>query len=141
MRYEEFVRYVEAMAADGLGQEGAERAIAATLTTLARCLPGREARDLAAQLPPELQAHLAGGPARPQAITVGAFLQHVAEREDASPSQALHHVRAVMDALAEAVTGHELRRVRDRLPEEFETLFVPPAAAGWPQTHRHRPHP
>jgi uncharacterized protein (DUF2267 family) len=141
MRYEEFVRYVERVAADGLDQESAERAIAATLTVLAECLPGREARDLAAQLPSKLQARLTGAPARGQAVTVDAFLRRVGEREGVSPSQALHHVRAVMEALAEAVTGHVLQRVRARLPDGFETLFVPPAAVGWPQTHRHRPHP
>jgi hypothetical protein len=48
--------------------------------------------------------------------------------------------RTLPDAPTEAVTGRELRRVREHLPDEFETLFRPPAAAGWPQTHRHRPH-
>jgi uncharacterized protein (DUF2267 family) len=77
---------------------------------------------------------------QPQAISLQELLRRVADREDVSPSEALHHARAVMDALAEAVTGRELRRVREHLPDEFETLFRPPPAAGWPQTHRHRPH-
>jgi uncharacterized protein (DUF2267 family) len=141
MRYEQFVRYVERVAADGLDQDRAERAIAATLTTLAECLPRSAARDLAAQLPPALQAPLSGGPNWPQPIAVGEFLGRVADREQVSRSEALDHVRAVLDALTEAVTGHELQRVRDCLPDDYETLFVRPAAAGWPQTHRHRPHP
>lgn len=141
MHHDEFVRYVERVVAGGLGAEGAKRAIAATLTTLAECLPSGEAHDLAAQLPLQLQTPLAAVPAQPQTISVEEFLRRVAARERVSPSEALHHVRAVLDALAEAVTGHELHHVREHLPDEFETLFVPPAAAGWPETHRHRPHP
>ena len=33
--------------------------------------------------------------------------------------------RAVMDALTEAVSGRKLRRVREHLPDELETLFGP----------------
>jgi len=141
MRYEDFVRHVERVASARLDSQSAERVIAATLTTLGECLPSKAARDLAAQLPGRLQAPLTAAATRPEAISVEEFLRRLAERAEVSPSEALHHARAVMDALAEAVTGHELEHVRDQLPEDLRTLFAPPAAAGWPDTHRHRPHP
>jgi uncharacterized protein (DUF2267 family) len=141
MRYLEMVRYVERVIADGRDTEGVERAIVVTLEALSRCLPHDEAAALASQLPVELQSPLAEAPTQPQRMSVEEFLRHVADRENVSPSEALHHCRAVFDGLAEAVTGHELRRVREHLPAEFDTLFAPPAASRWPQTHRRRPHP
>lgn len=141
MRYEDIIRYVERVVAGGLGWDSAQRAAVATLTTLAECLPTVAAHDLGEQLPRELRAPLARPSAQPQTISIEEFLRRVADREGVSPSEALHHVRAVFDALSEAVTGHELDRVRAHLPAAFETLFMPPAAAGWPETHRHRPHP
>ena len=141
MDNEHFVRHVERVVAGGLRLEDAERAIAATLTTLAECLPANEARDLAAQLPSQLKRPLLEPSTRPSATSLQEFLGRVADREGVSPSEAFHHGRAVLDALTEAVTGHELRHVRALLPDELAPLFVAPAAAGWPQTHRHRPHP
>jgi uncharacterized protein (DUF2267 family) len=141
MRYNELVRYVERVGAEDLGHEGAERAIAATLTTLARCLPVDVAHDLADQLPVAAKAGLITTGPQPQLLSLSAFLERVAELEGISSSEALDHVRAVMDAIREAVTGHELRNVQARLPDEYETLFALPAAARWPETHRHHPHP
>lgn len=141
MDHEQFVRYVERVVAGGLSFEDAERAIAATLTTLGECLAPADARNLAAQLTAELQRPLVGPHARPPVRSLEEFLGRVADREDVTPSEALHHARAVFDALTEAVTGHELQHVREQLPDGLDTLFVAPAAAGWPQTHRHRPHP
>lgn len=141
MDNEHFVRHVERVAAGGLSLERAERAIAATLTTLGECLPRGAARDLAAQLPVALHAPLVAPRAQPRVRSLREFLGRVADREELSPSEAFHHARAVLDALTEGVTGHELQRVREQLPDELATLFVAPAAAHWPQTHRHRPHP
>lgn len=141
MHYDELVRYVEQVGAEGLGREGAERAIAATLATLARCLSADAAHDLAEQLPVAAKANLIQTGVQPQALSLSAFLESIAELEGVSSSEALDHARAVMDALREAVTGHELRNVRAQLPGEYETLFALPAAARWPETHRHHPHP
>ena len=141
MDSERFIRHVERVVAGGLRFEHAERATAATLRTLAECLPAAYARDLAAQLPAEIQRPLVGARTRPPVGSLHEFLRRVADREDVSPSQAYEHARAVLDALTEAVTGHELQHVRTQLPDDMAPLFVAPAAAGWPQTHRHRPHP
>lgn len=139
MQYDELVRYVEQVGAGGLDREGAERAIAATLTTLARCLPADAAHDFADQLPVAAKAHMAHV-AEPQALSLTGFLEHVAELEGVSPSEALDRTRAVMDALRETVTGRELDDMRAQLPGDYQTLFALPAAAGWPETHRHHPH-
>lgn len=141
MHYEQFVRYVERVAAGGLDWEDAERTIAATFATLVECLPRGEAHALAEQLPLQIRAPLVGARPRSEPMSVEEFLERLADREGVSPSEALHHARAVMEALTEAVTGHELQHVRDHLPDDFATLFAPPAAVGWPETHRHRPHP
>jgi uncharacterized protein (DUF2267 family) len=140
MRYEELVRCVEQIAAVGLTREGAERAIVATLTTLSDCLPADTAHDLADQLPIPAKAYLTRGGAQPHMLSLTEFLERLAELEGVSSSEALDHARAVMDALREAVTGHELQNVRAVLPSEYEALFALPAAAGWPETHRHHPH-
>lgn len=141
MQYEKLIQDVERVAAGGLSREHAERAIDSTLTTLAECLPIDVAHDLAEQLAGQLRAPLARASAHPEAISVTEFLRRVAERDAVSPSEALHHTRAVFAALTEAVTGHELDRVRAHLPEAFDTLFAAPAAAGWPEARRHPPHP
>ena len=141
MEYEVLVRYVEQIAAGGLGYEGAERAIAGTLTILARCLPEDAARNLADQLPLEAKGYLAHTGARPEALSLTGFLERLANLEGVSTSEAFDRARAVMDALREAVTEHELQKVRAQLPDEYEALFTLPAASGWPDTHRHHPHP
>ncbi|HLI31787.1 MAG TPA: DUF2267 domain-containing protein [Solirubrobacteraceae bacterium] len=142
MRYEELIRQVEQLAAGGLHRAGAERALAATLTTLGRCLPERLAADLADQLPLGAKRYLSGPPSgRQEALSLTELLEEIAELEGVSSSEALDHARAVIDALRQAVTGHELQRVRAELPEQLEPLFAPPAAAGWPESHRRRAHP
>lgn len=141
MRYEQLIRYVGEVGAEGLARERAESAIAATLTALGGCLPAAAADDLADQLPVAAKACLTKDGTHSQELSLSEFLARVAGLEGVSSSEALDHARAVMDALAEAVTGHELEKVRAQLPDEYGTLFAPPAAAGWPETHRHHPHP
>lgn len=142
MRYEELIRYVEQLGANGPDRDGAERAVAATLTMLSRCLSARAAEDLADQLPLAAKPYLAGpSSGREETPSLAEFLELVGELEGVSSSEALDHARAVMDALRRAVTGHELNRVRAELPGELDPLFTPPAAAGWPESHRQRTHP
>lgn len=143
MQFDDFLRRVEERAAGGLDQSGAERAIDATMTTLGELMPKDELNRLASQLPRELQQPLRAGGDRVEelkGVGVERFLARVAQREGLSRSEALHHTRAVFDVLEQAVTGPEMHHLRERLPEKFATLFVPPAAASSPEAHRHHPH-
>jgi uncharacterized protein (DUF2267 family) len=141
VNYMEYIRRVEDRAGGGLDQEGAELAIRATLATLAERISAKEASDLAAQLPKEFKPALRRRGAGPGTFDIDEFVRRVADREELTPSEAFDHVRAVTNVLAEAVTGHELEDVRATLPDEFATLFQPPAAVNWPDAHAHRPHP
>lgn len=51
------------------------------------------------------------------------FFQRVAERESADLPQAVHHARAVISVLQEAVTPGEVADVRAQLPDEYDPLF------------------
>src|SRR3954463_4466458 len=77
-----------------ISRERAEAAARATLETLAERLSAGEARDVAAQLPPELAAYL---PPRGDAerFDVEEFLRRVAEREGVDVPTAEEHARAV----------------------------------------------
>jgi uncharacterized protein (DUF2267 family) len=92
------------------------RAIRATLTALAERVSAKEARDLAAQFPVELKGPLLDGAGPAQQFGFGEFVRHVAESEGMSPSEALHHSRAVMHVLMRAVTGGELDDIRGPSP-------------------------
>jgi uncharacterized protein (DUF2267 family) len=139
MQYTEIIRRVEGRAPGGLSSEDAHVVLVAALGVLGDCLGPSAAGRLAEQLPKELQPALRA--ARPGRVVASAddFVGLVAEREQRSRSEAFGHTRTVLNVLAEAVTGHELQRVRAQLPATFETLFQPPAAARWPETHAPRP--
>jgi uncharacterized protein (DUF2267 family) len=137
MRYEEVLRRIEQRGARGLSRERAAAAAAATLATLADCLSPDAARRLAAQLPTELERHLRTS-GRARRATLEAFLDAVAAREQLSRSEAFDDVRAVFNALEGTVTAAELAHVRAQLPDELQTLFEPPAAARWSETHAAR---
>lgn len=121
MQYEEFVEEVQHRAR--LGSRGdAVRAIRATLETLAERLPTEEANHLAAQLPPAIGSHLqdSNGSER---FTLNHFFERVAQREPADLADAVHHARAVISVLNEAVSAGQFEQVRNILPDEFNPLF------------------
>ena len=121
MQYEEFVGEVQNRAR--LGSEGeAVRAIRATLATLAERLPKDEAEHLAAQLPPGIGSYLqeTNGSER---FTLNHFFERVATREPADLADAVHHARAVISVLNEAVTAGQIEQVRNTLSDEFNPLF------------------
>jgi uncharacterized protein (DUF2267 family) len=118
--YDTFVTTVAEAA--HLDRDDAERAIRATLQTLAdRIAPG-EAADLATELPPEAAAWLATGtPA--QGWDLDEFLQRVAEREGVDAGTAAEHARAVFLALSRAVSGKEFDDMMAELPREYDRLL------------------
>jgi uncharacterized protein (DUF2267 family) len=123
VKYDEFIAQVQRRA-DLNTKDEAERAIRATLETLAGRLAGGEAKDLAAQLPPEIAIYL-------QQPLVGAgedfsldeFFRLVSEREGIELAEASFHARVVLGLLTEAVTMGEIEDVRAQLPAEFRQLF------------------
>jgi uncharacterized protein (DUF2267 family) len=123
LRYDEFIGQVRHRARLGSHAE-AERAIRATLETLAERLVGGEAHDLAAQLPPELALYLqppdAGIGAK---LTLDEFFALVSEREGVDLPDAAFHARVVIGLLTEAVSIGEIKDVRVQLPAAFAQLF------------------
>ena len=123
MRYEEFIGQVRHRARLG-SQAEAERAIRATLETLAERLAGGEAHDLAAQLPPELARSLEAPDAGIGAkLTLDEFFELVSEREGVDLPDAAFHARVVIGVLTEAVSMGEIKDVRVQLPAAFAQLF------------------
>ncbi len=109
MNYDEFISQVQRRA-NLDSREEAERATRATLETLGERLAGGEAKDLAAQLPPELAQYLQ------QAYTGS-------QREGVDLTESTYHARVVIALLSEAVTLGEIEDVRAQLPEDFARLF------------------
>jgi len=121
MQYDEFVGEVQNRAR--LPSQGdAVRAIQATLETLAERIAAGEASDLAAQLPPELGTFLRDVEAT-ERFPVDDFFLRVAAKETADLPDAVHHARAVIAVLQEAVTAGEIDDVRAQLPDEYKPLF------------------
>lgn len=135
MRYIDFVRHVEERAAGNLDQEKAEQAIRATFATVAEILSVKETRDLAAQLPGELQAMLTRTTPAGEPLLPGEFLRRVADRQQLSASEAFDRTRAVFDVLADAATAGELEDLLAELPDECKQLFKPPAKRAWADEH------
>jgi uncharacterized protein (DUF2267 family) len=123
MKHDAFIGQVQYRAR--LSSRGAaERATRATLETLAERLAGGEAKDLAAQLPPEIAEHLRGEwSAMGERFSLDEFFRRVSQREGADLPDAVFHARAVIEVLSEAVSRGEMDDVRAQLPAEFDRLF------------------
>lgn len=136
MHHDEFVRRIEGVAANGLAQQGAERAIATTLVTLGELLGREQARRLAAQLPLPEQPALRKATGVPGNFGAREFVRRVAVRRRLARLEALDEVRAVLHVVEQAVSSDEREQLRAVLSDERETLRRPPAAA--PQRHEAR---
>jgi uncharacterized protein (DUF2267 family) len=120
MDYERFITLVEQEA--GVGREAAVQASHAVLQTLADRIAAGEARDLAAELPPELGPWIATAtPA--EAFDVDEFIRRVAEREGVDPSTAERHARAVFEVLRRALSPKELYDTIAELPSDYARLL------------------
>jgi uncharacterized protein (DUF2267 family) len=123
MDYDEFLTIVQQRL--GIGREQAERATRETVETLAQRIAAGEARDLAAELPPELAPWL-NAPSEAECFDVDEFLRRVAEREDIDVEAAGRHARAVFAALSRAISPKELSDTVAEPPKDF----APQRAAG-----------
>ena len=104
-------------------REEAQRATRATLETLAERLAGGEASNLAAQLPREIGEYLKHDGDGFERIDLDEFYRRVSEREALEAPEAVHHAKAVMGVLREAVTPGEFGDIEQQLPEEFKPLL------------------
>jgi uncharacterized protein (DUF2267 family) len=126
MNHDEFVGQVQARARFG-SRGDAERAIRATLETLAERLDGGFAENMAAQLPSEIARHLKTD-APFERITLDEFFHRVLQRESEDGHrvdlpEATYHARVVMEVLQTAVTQGTIEKLRTQLPAEFEPLL------------------
>jgi uncharacterized protein (DUF2267 family) len=118
--HERFITTVQQKAA--IARPDAERAARATLETLAERLSAGEARDLAAQMPPELAPALATN-SEAQPFDVDDFIRRVATRGDVDVDAAERHARAVFDALRRMVSADEIEDMAAELPKDFAALI------------------
>lgn len=103
--------------------EDALRASRATLGTLGERLAGGEPANLGAQLPEEFKYILSSQGAVADTFSSDDFLKRVSEREGVDLPVAVHHARAVLSVLSEAVDEGALNHVRQQLPEDYGRLF------------------
>jgi uncharacterized protein (DUF2267 family) len=125
MTYEEFLATVRRHGGPG-DNAHADQASRIVLASLGKRLAGGEPRDLASQLPQELQDPLlAHTGAAETSDDLDEFLRRVAEKEGygCSPEQARSHARAVLGTITEFVSQGELEDLRAQLPAGYATLF------------------
>jgi uncharacterized protein (DUF2267 family) len=122
VKYHEFMERVQQRT--GLDEEQAEKAVRATLNTLAQRLSGGEPKDVASQLPGELKEAmlLTAGRGMGESMSLKQFLETVANREGCPADAAEEHVRAVMATLHEAVTDGEWDDLVSQLGHEYRPL-------------------
>jgi uncharacterized protein (DUF2267 family) len=120
MNYDQFVNTVAQEAR--IGPEEAARATRATLRTLAERIASGEARDLAAELPPEVAPWLATTTAA-EGFDADEFLRRVAEGTDADIATARRYATAVFDALGRAVSDDEYEDMVAELSRDYAPLL------------------
>lgn len=123
MKRNEFIKHVQSVAQLG-SQDEAERAVRATLETLAERIVGDEAKDLASQLPSELGEYLHGREGENgQSFSLQEFYQRVTQKERVDPVTAATHARAVFSVLNVAVEPGEFADVVANLSKDYEDLL------------------
>jgi len=122
MNYDEFVGQVQNRARlDTRGK--AERAIEATLSTLAQRLAGGESEHLVAQLPEDIARRIETNPGRGESFSFDDFKIKVAEREGVEQGEAVFHSRAVIEVWREAVSPQQVEHVKTNLTDDFMPWF------------------
>lgn len=121
MQYDEFIGLVQNRARLASNGE-AVRATRATLEVLGTRLYGGEVEDLAAQLPAEVGHYLRQVESN-ETFGLDEFFERVSRHEQVDLPEAVHHARAVISVIQEAVSPGEIEDVRAQLPAEFNPLF------------------
>ncbi|MDJ0703933.1 MAG: DUF2267 domain-containing protein [Leptolyngbyaceae cyanobacterium MO_188.B28] len=124
MKYNEFTKHVQSFSqTDSLDE--AERAIRATLETLAERIQGDAASKVAEQLPEEMHPYLRGQEGQTSSpFTLQEFYQRVSQKEGIDPATAVMHVRGVFAVLNAAVPPEEFGEVQTTLSDDYEELFA-----------------
>jgi uncharacterized protein (DUF2267 family) len=111
----------------GLDRDRALRAAEAVLEVLAIRISAGQIEDIEPLLPPELRPALERGRSvsgeRAVPLSVDAFLQEVAQREDADRGLAAEHARAVLAVLREVLPEQEFLDMKQQLPGEYSVLL------------------
>jgi uncharacterized protein (DUF2267 family) len=121
MRYANFMATVEQVS--GLDRDQAERAVQATLRTLAERISRGEADDIAAFLPAELRSLLTDVPEPAEPFAYDEFIGRVAERAGVDRDAAAEQARAVFTAIGAAVAPGEISDMVAQLPQDFAPLL------------------
>lgn len=109
--------------------EEAQRVTSAVLALLGQRLVGGESKDLAAQLPIELQPPLLDTGGSGEGFGVEEFLARAADALGTTEETARWDASAVLSTVAEAVTGGELNQVLTQLQPGYAALFGKPDLA------------
>lgn len=121
MQYHKFIGHVQSRAR--LGSTGeAVRATRATLEVLGQRLFDGQAGNLAAQLPSEIGLYLTKEQPS-ETFDLDEFFVRVSQRENVDLPDAVHHARAVLSVVQEAVTQGEIDKLRAQLPDDYDALF------------------
>ena len=120
MDYDTFVTTVARLARTD--REGTERAIRATLQSLAEHLSREEARQVAGLLPAELGPWLHTSSWGAQRFDVDEFVRRVSQRAEVDLSTAQRYATAVFAALSQAVP-EEYDNIVAQLPRDFTPLL------------------
>lgn len=120
MEYDLFVELVSQRAA--VAHDRARALTYASLGTLAQRIRGGEARDLAEQLPAELQPSLSEADEPAEEFDVGDFVRRVAEGAGVEENAAREGARAVLMTLREAVSEGEWKQVMAQLSGDYSEL-------------------
>jgi uncharacterized protein (DUF2267 family) len=123
MDYDKFIQEVKTRAHIE-NTDAAERTIKAVLKTLSEHLARHQAEHIKAQLPGEISKYIISRE-EGERFSVDEFLERVADREkDVILDAAMHHSRAVIEVLCDAINESEVYDLKSQLPPDFETLFA-----------------
>jgi uncharacterized protein (DUF2267 family) len=127
VHYDEFIAKVRDRG-DYADRGEAEHAARTVLWLLGQRLAGGEAKDLAAQLPGQLQETLLGAPSG-GSFGVEEFLRRLADELPATEEAARWDASAVLATVAEAITGGQLNQLLTQLQSGYAELFGKPELA------------
>jgi uncharacterized protein (DUF2267 family) len=123
MQFDQFVGLVAERA--NVAPSRAPALTYSALMTLAERISGGEARDLAAQLPAELQPMVSETEETAEDFDADEFVRRFAERASVDGKAAREAARAVMLTLREAVSPGEWDEVKAQLSKDYNDLLGP----------------